>query len=324
MLTRATPVTFLNREGLRLFGHLSTPERPSDVAILLLNAGLKMRVGPHRIYSRMADCFAELGYTVLRFDFAGLGDSEGEVTEKQTADFYGSMQAGRYVADTIAAMDWLQRTRGVSRFVAAGLCGGAITALLAAETDPRIIALLGLGMPVILDGAHIDFSKYMTEGQLRGTRDGYLWKLRLWDARVWKSWWRFVTFQSDYGLITRALLNPLKKRLRRGAVAAPAEAPTDNTNPRFAPAFQRVLAGRKPVLLVFGEGDRLYLEFEEKFLQRHRAQLSTEGDRYELHLTKHANHIFSLPEWQTDMLECCTRWLARAVPPRPQTEAGAA
>jgi len=37
---------------------------------------------------------------VLRFDFYGLGDSEGEIREPMLADLYGSIQMGRYVKDT--------------------------------------------------------------------------------------------------------------------------------------------------------------------------------------------------------------------------------
>lgn len=311
-------VTFPNRDGERLFGILHQPAVPREagVAILLLSPGVKMRVAPHRLYNKMAARFVALGYPVLRFDFNGLGDSEGEIQESHLADFYGSVQVGRYVADTIASMDWMQQTYGVSRFIAAGLCGGALTGLLAADRDPRIISLVGLGIPVILDGTQIDFSKYMTDAQLAGTRDNYLRKFKLWEPAVWKSWMRFFSGQSHYSLITRAITKPLMKRLRPPAaapagppaVAAPPPEP-DNTNPHFAPAFRRMLATSRRMFLVFGEADRLQYEFEVKFVQRHPDVRDHVPGGYDTHLTRDANHIFSLAAWQQDMLDRCCAWL---------------
>ena len=80
------------------------------------------------------------------------------------SDFYGATQLGRYVGDTLAAMDWMQRTYGTTSFIAAGLCGGALTGLLTAARDPRIVGLVGLSIPVILDGSDRDASRYMTAG----------------------------------------------------------------------------------------------------------------------------------------------------------------
>jgi len=44
-------------------------------AVILLNAGIVHRVGPGRIYVKIARALAAMGFVVLRFDFSGLGDS---------------------------------------------------------------------------------------------------------------------------------------------------------------------------------------------------------------------------------------------------------
>jgi alpha/beta superfamily hydrolase len=310
MKAQTIPVSFANKDGLRLFGIFHQPERPRDpaVAVLLLSPGVKMRVAPHRLYNKLAARFVELGYPVLRFDFHGLGDSEGDAAETHLADLYGATQVGRYVADTVSAMDWMQRTHGTSRFIAAGLCGGALTGLLAAERDPRITHLLGLSIPVILDGSNIDASKYMTAAQLNSTRTGYLRKL---SPASWRSWIRLLSLQSDYRMIARSLLQPFVSR-RRPAPPAQAVALADNTNPYFAPAFHRMVSTSRRVLLIFAESDRLFWEFENKFMQRHAEALTPYADCYQVHVTKQANHIFSFAEWQQDMMEHCCRWLDRA------------
>jgi alpha/beta superfamily hydrolase len=315
MNAQTIPVSFPNKDGLRLFGILHQPHRVRDagVAILLLSPGVKMRVAPHRMYNKMAARFVELGYPVLRFDFHGLGDSEGDAPETVLADLYGATQVGRYVADTVSAMDWMQRTYGTSRFIAAGLCGGALTGLLTAERDARITHLLGLSIPVTLDGSNIDATRYMTTEHLASTRMGYLRKLR---PSNWRSWIRLLTLQSDYRMIMRSLMKPLRARAGQAA-PEPAAVPADNTNPCFAPAFRRMVSSSRRVLLIFAEADRLFWEFENKFMQRQAGVLAPYADCFEVHVTKQANHIFSFGEWQQDMMDQCCRWLERTAVEEP-------
>ena len=312
MPVQMLPVSFPNQDGQRLFGIV---HRPSDTAaigtaVLLLSPGVKMRVAPHRLYNKIADRFVALGYTVLRFDFHGLGDAEGDAPETHLADLYAATQAGRYVPDTVAAMDWMQRTYGFSSFVAAGLCGGALTGLLAAEHDERIASLIALSIPVIIDGTGVDAAKYMTVAQLELTRDAYLKRFRLWDAAAWHSWRRFLTGRSDYRQIVRSLVRPLRARRDRVVAGPTAETPpTDNTNPRFAPAFHRMASTSRPMLLVFAESDRLYAEFQAKFMTRHEAWIERYRPWFHVHVTPQANHIFSMDEWQRDALDQCANWL---------------
>ena len=140
-MSNQTPVTFLNRKGLRLFGILHTPLADSqhDFVVMLLSPGVKMRVGPQRLYLRLTERLLDLGISVLRFDFHGLGDSEGELPEAQLRDVYNHIEVGRYVEDTIDAMDWMQQNYGSKRFLLSGLCGGAITGLLAGDRDARVV-----------------------------------------------------------------------------------------------------------------------------------------------------------------------------------------
>lgn len=314
MRSEVIPVTFCNQAGARLFGMLHRPATPhkSGAAIILLSPGVKTRIAPHRLYIAMAERFVSLGYMVLRFDFYGLGDSEGEAQEEYLADLYGAIQGGRYIEDTIAAMDWMQETYGASQFIVSGLCGGAITGLFAAARDSRITCLLGLAIPVIVDGSRVDFAKYMTDAQLSATRHRYLRKLYHFGA--WRSWVRFLTFQSDYKIIARSLFKPLLARLqaKRPAPAGSIQNEgQDNTNPYFAPAFFNMVSTSRYVYLIFAGMDRLYWEFEKKFVERNRAELELYASWYEIHVTKDANHIFSFREWEEDMLDQCSRWLRR-------------
>ena len=63
----------------KLIGILTDPEPPvlsHDLPIiLLLNAGLVHRVGPHRLNVFLARELSTLSFPVFRFDLSGIGDS---------------------------------------------------------------------------------------------------------------------------------------------------------------------------------------------------------------------------------------------------------
>jgi len=302
------PVSFDNGEGLRLHGIMHEPDasKRKSIAVLLLSPGVKMRVAPHRLYNKMAARFVALGYPVFRFDFYGLGDAEGDIEEDKLADLYGSIQIGRYVGDTQAAMQWLSEEHGVGRFLLAGLCGGAITGLLAARGDARVEGLLGLGIPVILDSAQMDKSRFLTEGQIDSLRQRYISKLI--SPRYWL---RLLTFQSDYKVIWRILKRKLfspKEVPASDNNDTPVES-DDNTNPLFAPAFFDMVDSGRKIRFIFSGSDRLDWEYEEKFVSRHSEQLKQCAEHFEISVIPEANHILSMSEWQQVMLDQSADWL---------------
>jgi pimeloyl-ACP methyl ester carboxylesterase len=302
-----TPVVFRNRKGLRLFGILHTPHgrQPGDLAVVLLSPGVKMRVGPQRLYLPVTRRLLSLGLSVLRLDFHGLGDSDGTLPEEQLRDVYNHIEVGRFVEDTIDALNWMQQTHGCRRFLLSGLCGGAITGLLAGQRDPRVAGLLALGITPVLASRAADASKYVTVGQLEAFQQMYLRRLLKPQA-----WFRLLTLQTDNRLIRRMLAHWWRKAV--GVKAEPPAAPPpdgDNANPLFPPAFFRMLSTRRPMLLVFGGGDRLHWEYEEKFVSRHKDKLADLPSLVDVHVVDQANHTLSFTPWQDEMLEVSTRWL---------------
>jgi hypothetical protein len=254
-----------------------------------------------------------MGFCVLRFDPQGIGDSEGEIEERMAAEFYASVQVGRFVNDTIDAMDWMEKQHGISRFILTGLCGGAITGLLTGAMDQRVHSLLGLGTPVILDSASTDQTKYMTRGQLEGLRKGYLRKLL--DI---KSWVRFLSMKSNYRVILKSMLTVAKGKVgnsrtnNNDSVSStnPGEQTGNNFNRYFPQALHNMLSSRK-VLLIFSEADRLFWEFEEKYMPSYKSEFDKYKRNIEIFITKDANHIFSFKEWQEQMLTVSCSWLDR-------------
>jgi pimeloyl-ACP methyl ester carboxylesterase len=120
----------------QLLGIATLPRHRCDgaPACLLVNAGMVHRIGPRRLYVKMARELAAAGIPSLRLDLSGIGDSRSEG---------GSERLGEQaVADLRAAMDVLQANYGITRFVAAGVCSGARNAYRLALADERVVGLL--------------------------------------------------------------------------------------------------------------------------------------------------------------------------------------
>jgi len=108
--------------------------RDKDIAIVILNTGIVHRVGHHRMYVTFSRALARAGYTVLRFDFSGIGDSD------RRTDGLSPLESS--LADIKDAIDWLEAARNVKHVVAIGLCAGADHAVQYAANDTRIVGLV--------------------------------------------------------------------------------------------------------------------------------------------------------------------------------------
>ncbi|MFN8008651.1 MAG: alpha/beta fold hydrolase [Terriglobia bacterium] len=122
-------------EGKLLVGTLSTPVRPKSngnvPAVVILNAGFLHRVGPNRLHVKMARSLALEGFTVLRFDFSGVGDSEAR---RDSVSYERST-----LLEVTDAMNFLHETYGAREFVLLGICSGADGAFRVACQDHRVI-----------------------------------------------------------------------------------------------------------------------------------------------------------------------------------------
>ncbi len=94
--------------------------------------------------------FAHFGLPVLRFNFRGVGLSAGEYTNGPGE-----------IEDVRAAIDWLS-TNFQLPVLLAGFSFGANIGFRAGCGDPRIAALIGLGMPLAAGGRHYTY-EFLTD-----------------------------------------------------------------------------------------------------------------------------------------------------------------
>src|SRR6201991_2252505 len=84
-------------------------QQRDEPAIVVLNTGIVHRVGHHRMYVSLSRELAKSGRTVVRFDFAGIGDSKPR--NDNTSPIMASMTDIREVLDS------METSHGVRRFI---------------------------------------------------------------------------------------------------------------------------------------------------------------------------------------------------------------
>lgn len=119
----------------RLVGTLCMPTdvAPKSVAFVMLNAGVVSRIGPHRFNVKLARHLATLGFSSLRFDLSGQGDSAPPSASAAPS------QEEQVMLDLRDALDHIAQTTGIARFVIAGICSGAVAAYFYAQRDDRVV-----------------------------------------------------------------------------------------------------------------------------------------------------------------------------------------
>jgi pimeloyl-ACP methyl ester carboxylesterase len=271
-----------------MVGVLSGPTAPGDdrPALVILNAGVIHRIGPYRTSVLIARRVASAGFPVLRFDLSGLGDSE---SRKDALTF-----EERWIADIRQAMDHLQQSYGLSRFVLLGLCSGADNSFQTARLDERVVGA------VMMDGY-----AYRTPGFFLR-----YYGPRVLSADVWLRWLRRVG---------RAV-GSLRRHFRS------ADAPLEDEPPppvaQYVRAFPPRTEAAAALRRMIDRGVRLFFIYsagmEEYY--NYRAQFTDAfsdvdfKDRLELAFFAEADHTFTLGRHRRALVEAIASWMTKSFP----------
>ncbi|MFK8053056.1 MAG: hydrolase 1, exosortase A system-associated, partial [Woeseiaceae bacterium] len=104
----------------------------ADHAVIIVVGGPQYRVGSHRMFVRLARAIAAAGLPVLRFDFQGMGESDG------TFPGFDAVSEDLKVA-TDAMLTEHPECKTISLI---GLCDGASAAAIYANQDDRVTRLV--------------------------------------------------------------------------------------------------------------------------------------------------------------------------------------
>lgn len=119
-------------EGALLPAVLHLPVVTAERGVLVIVGGPQYRVGSHRHFVHLGRDLAAAGYPVLRFDYRGMGDAEGEFAGFEGVD-----------TEIHLAIDaFLREVPALREVVLWGLCDAAAAAIGYAWRDPRVCGLV--------------------------------------------------------------------------------------------------------------------------------------------------------------------------------------
>lgn len=266
-------------EGSLLVGILHRPRATQrGVAVLVVVGGPQYRVGSHRQFVSSARALADAGYPVLRFDYRGMGDSEGA--------YAGFERVGD---DLRAAIDTLCASctpRG--GVVLLGLCDAASAALMYASSDPRVAGLILMNPWVRTDQsqAAVVVKRYYTARLLQ--RD---------------FWRKLLGGGFDFAGSISSLLGNLQRAVGKSSARTPVD---------FIGAMRSGLqqfAG--PVLIIQSGRDLTAHEFRALCRGDEEWQRELARSTIETVEMVRADHTFSGPRDLDEFHGHCERWLSR-------------
>ncbi len=132
---------FINSRGRQLFHVLHGEPRHAAVTWIFCAPLFEEHVFSRTVLAHFARRLSNVGHAVLRFDYEGDGDSEGETTELAATD---------WIDDIVAAGRYVNEQHGARELRVFGLRGGA---LLAVHSAQRLAAAALLLWQPVVDGA---------------------------------------------------------------------------------------------------------------------------------------------------------------------------
>jgi pimeloyl-ACP methyl ester carboxylesterase len=293
------------KEEALLFGHRGSlvgvmtdpPETEAGrnlPAVLLLNAGIVHRVGPNRLYVKIARMLAAMGFVALRFDFSGIGDSGVPGNALPFAE--------RAIQETQEAMSHVSTLRGIKRFVLMGICSGATVSFRTACRDPRVA-----GVVLINARGHLHDANDRSDAYIRNhTLARHYMRLALFSSFRAKNWMKAITGKVDY----LDVIKRLTAGSRIGSLFAHKGKVTGEAG-RVAGDLRSLSERKVRLLNIYSEGDE-GLDYLHVILGDKLTEWRASGS-LRLEMIEGANHTFTLIWSQEHLLKVLRGWMQEMV-----------
>lgn len=269
--------------GDALVGIACLPPQPCRRAALIVVGGPQYRAGSHRQFTLLARRMAAQGIASLRFDYRGMGDSEGAVRDFAAID-----------ADLRAGVDQLMAvTPGCTEVVIWGLCDAATAAMFYAAGDSRVCGLVLLN----------PWAR-TTDGIARTTLKHY-YRQRLFDPAFWK---KVASGRFNPATAGKSLARLLRAALgkKAAAAAAPGERAGQALPARMLDGFSRFKGN---TLLIISGVDLTAQEFMDMVKASPAWQRQLEDARVSRQDFALADHTFSRRAWRDQVSDWTVAWM---------------
>lgn len=270
-----------------LYGILSLPEQAADRGVLIVVGGPQYRVGSHRQFTLLARELAAHGVPALRFDYRGMGDSEGAPRTFEDLE-----------DDLRCAIDgFLREVPCLNELVIWGLCDAASAALFYAYQDQRVTGLVLLNPWVRTD---------------EGVASVYLkhyYIARLFEPQLWsKIWQGHFDYSKAIHSFSKIIGTVLGGKQRTAATIEKGFSSLDRV-----PLPERMLAGlsrfKGRVLLIISGNDLTAQEFSNLVNGSREWQKLLASPRVSRLDLPEATHTFSRREWRDQVAAWTKEWI---------------
>jgi exosortase A-associated hydrolase 1 len=268
-----------------LVGIASVPAGECSRGVLVIVGGPQYRVGSHRQFALLGRHLAENGIAAMRFDYRGMGDSDGE-----ERDFEAIQD------DIRAALDaFIEAVPSLTDVVLWGLCDGASAAAMYAPGDARVRGLVLLNPWVRTD-----------DGVARTTLKHH-YRDRLRNPEFWR---KLARGQFDYAGSLASML-----KLVRAAFAG-RQASEDRPSALPERMRQALHGFQGRTLLVIGGADLTGREFCDVAGSTPAWKRLLAAPRVSWRRIEDADHTFSRRAWRDQVAEWTREWV-KALPGSP-------
>ena len=102
-------------------------------------------------------------------------------------------------------------------------------------------------------------------------------------------------------------------RVKSGlSVAVPGAGEDLQFNPAFLDAWRRIVGRGERLFFVFGEHDNFKWEFNSEFVEAMPDEYAAGRGLVRVDEIPHANHMYTLREWQDAIIDRCVEWISGA------------
>ena len=274
-------------QGDRLLGIVALPgQEIADTGVVVVVGGPQYRAGSHRLFTLLARHLAANKVPSLRFDYRGMGDSEGDPRgfEVLNDDLDAAMNAFR---------DACPRVR---RIVIWGLCDAASAALLYCAQGPHVAGL-------VLANPWVHTERRAAQARLHHYYLGRLLQRSLWEKLLSREIPIMKTLGDLLGSFRKALGGP---RRTRGNHAATPEG-TDDARTDDGVFVDNMLAGLAnfdgPVLFILSGNDLTAAEFSSLVSRDRGWKKACKRENVRFLRLAEATHTFSSAVWRNEVAE---------------------